>query len=236
MPSTLRVSETRPPQTFDIVAARHDLARFVRSLASRWGLREEIDDLVQDALCRVLERERLPGASSFGRLLREGPAWQGYLRRVARSVLIDMLRARSATKRLHEFGLRVQVVDLDGLIRNRPGDDPEHRLLAREQRRLFAARCIAALPRRGSRTRDLRILRWAWLEGWSSREIEAELQGELSSPNIDALLHRVRIRLRQVGIQMPPRTANPRVRPVTLTFVCSDRYPEPKSSSETSGF
>lgn len=204
-------SPNHPARPLDVAAAHRDLTCFVKSLARRWGLHQDIEDFVQDAVCRLLERERdQRGPRLDVEASLRGPAWRRYLRLVARSVVVDSLRARLATKRLHESALRVHLDDLDEAVPSRLDENPEFRLLAREQRLLFLSRCVSALPRRRSRSRDLKILRLAWLEGWSSREIEGWLGGELSSPNIDALLHRVRIRLLRLGIAMPARSGGPR--------------------------
>jgi hypothetical protein len=69
------------------------------------------------------------------------------------------------------------------------------------------------LPRRRHRARDLRILVEAWIEGRTSRQISDELGGVPSVANVDALLHRVRRRLRRSGRAVPRRVrsaADPR--------------------------
>ena len=75
-----RVDSVGPLDSVRVLASQRLLTRFIRPLAIRCGLADQIEDLVQDALCRVLERE-LDAATRFhGRF---APQWQTYLRRVS---------------------------------------------------------------------------------------------------------------------------------------------------------
>lgn len=164
---------------------------------------EDREDLLQEVYCRLL--------SHGGRILkrcRGGSEVEvaGYLRRVAESVVIDHLRAVSATKRgrcrLTEAGEGGGTALLERAPD--PAPSPEQRALHAELRRLFLARSRRAAGRRDPR-RNLRILCLALLEGWTSREIARRLGGGVSVGTVDSLIHRMRQRLSAEGLAMPSR-------------------------------
>ena len=78
-----------------------------------------------------------------------------------------------------------------------------------EARRVLLARCrrvAAAAMCPDDRQRNLRVLRWALVEGWSSREIVRAEGGRMAVSTVDTLVHRARRRL-AVGQGLPSRTA-----------------------------
>jgi RNA polymerase sigma factor (sigma-70 family) len=154
-----------------------------------------MDELVQEVWCHLLERDRralaLCGAA-------DERAVHVYVRRVASRVAIDVLRARRAQKRCPR---RLAAYDeLDG---DEPGlldwrESPERRLLGRERIAGLLALCRELLgPVR--RAERLRIVRLAWLEGWSTPEIAARI-GRWSPSAIDSMLSRLRQRLAERGV------------------------------------
>ena len=67
-----------------------------------------------------------------------------------------------------------------------------------QARRIVLDRCrllTSGAPCPEDRARNLRILRWALLEGWSSREIVLAEGGRLAVSTVDTLVHRARRRL-----------------------------------------
>jgi RNA polymerase sigma factor (sigma-70 family) len=159
-----------------------------------------VDDLVQEVWCRLLSRDRRALASFRGA---DDRAARAYLRRVAASVTIDLLRAAGARKRrppeLRAFG-----VDEEARFDAGSGCCPERRLLARERLAHLLKLCREALGARASRDR-LRIVRWGLLEGWPSREIARRLDGPWTVVAIDSLLFRVRRHLEKKGYRFPRR-------------------------------
>jgi RNA polymerase sigma factor (sigma-70 family) len=170
-----------------VEAAVRQAARSVGGAAER----DELEDLTQEVYCRLLQRDsgELPELDHPARRF-------VYLRRVARSVIIDRRRAGAAKKRGR--GRLILSWDSVEIARQRDAVDsaatPEERLLLRERSRDLLASCRRIL--RGRRAeRNLRIVRLAWVEGWNSREISKRLEGELAPSSIDTLLSRVRKRL-----------------------------------------
>ncbi len=164
---------------------------------------DERQDLLQETYYRLLEGD--------GRRLRrcrgqaEG-AIAAYLGRVAENVAVDFLRSRSAAKR----GGSV-LVDLrhsggsDPVDRVRdPRNSPEERLLLRERRARFLARCEKLVGRR-SPERDLQVLYLAFFQGWTSREICGRVGHGLKPGTVDSLIHRVKKRLQNLGMDIPRR-------------------------------
>lgn len=165
-----------------------------RGLAPR---ADRIDDLTQEIYCRLLQR----GSGSWGLAGRSGPQVAGYLRRVARSVLVDRLRAAGALKR-GGIGLGA-AGDEPAEVADR-AEGPEQRLLRRERRRRFAGCCRRAA---GSvrPCRDLRIFMLAVVGGWTSREIAERLGGGLRPSGVDSVVWRMRRRLAAAGHSVPSR-------------------------------
>lgn len=162
---------------------------------------DQVDDLVQDVYCRLLER----GVGSF-RGESEGEVLT-YLQRTCDSVVVDRLRGRAAVKR----GGRARIVELgegDGALAEVVADggtSPEARCLHRELRGLLLDGCRGGLGEGPWRERNLAIFELAVLDGWTSREIAAGFDWGLKVGSIDSVVHRQRRKLRQRGLVVPPR-------------------------------
>jgi RNA polymerase sigma factor (sigma-70 family) len=162
---------------------------------------DQVDDLVQDVYCRLLER----GVGSF-RGECEGEVLT-YLQRVCDSVVVDRLRGRSTVKR----GGRALLVDLSE--RDRPlaevvadgGVSPEGLCLHRELRGLLLDGCRRGLGEGPSRDRNLAIFELAVLDGWTSREIAEGFDWGLKAGSIDSVVHRQRRKLKRRGLEAPHR-------------------------------
>ncbi len=191
---------------FDDLVQRHGrtLRGRVRKALVRRGLPARDDhaqELVQEVYCRLLENRGQRWRACRGRTDQQVAA---YLNKVAERVVLDHLRSSAASKRGADFlipagdgpGQLPEVAD--------PGASPEDRLLSQERRREFLALCRAAARGRAQR-RNFRILRLALLEGHSSREIAALVDGKLTPSGIDTVVHRLRARLARAGIVLPDR-------------------------------
>jgi RNA polymerase sigma factor (sigma-70 family) len=179
-------------------ARRHgaELARCVAVAMLRVGWQPDpfdVDELVQEVYCRVLQRRPPEG-------LAEWPAarlW-GYLYRIAKSVAVDQLRNRYARKR--------------GGVRTRDGEPPaerprrhvaEHRAAGPSpEDRLLACERAASLRRRvrelGGREhgeRNWRILELAAVEGCTAVEISHRLAGDLTPSSVHTVIARLRRQL-----------------------------------------
>jgi DNA-directed RNA polymerase specialized sigma24 family protein len=187
----------------------HHLHGQVRWWLYRAGLQlepDQVEDRVQEVYCRLL----LGGTV----LLRQFRRWSElqvvrYLRRTAQRVVCDERRAAQAVKRGAGFQIALagrlaelanQVVDCRGT--------PEELAILAEARRVLLARCrllASAAMYPEDRQRNLRVLRWALVEGWSSQEIVRAEGGRLAVSTVDTLVHRARRRL-VGGADLPRRT------------------------------
>ncbi len=170
--------------------------------------RDTVDELVQEVYCRLLDKNR--------RALRHCRAqsdssFRGYLACLCTNLVVDHLRSRSAQKRggwqsswgSYADPRRDSVAErLESVADHAAG--PEARFLMAESRRFFLRSCGSLLDGK-SPQRDLEIVRLAFVEGWTSREISERLEGRLKPGSIDSMIHRQRRRLRAKGLTMPSR-------------------------------
>jgi RNA polymerase sigma factor (sigma-70 family) len=177
---------------------------------ARWSLRQlgvaaradQVEDVVQEVYCRLLDGggRRLSACHAES----EGQA-VSYLARVVERVVIDQVRKRLAAKRGAGRTVASAGPQAKRLLERKedPAGTPEDRLLAAERRRLVLAhwRDIGSAPQG---RRNLRILRLALIEGWSSREIARTL-GKLAPSSVDSVVHRLRRRLSEEGVALPRR-------------------------------
>lgn len=177
----------------------------VRAALLRAGVfpaRDLLDDLAQEVLCRLLERDRRALAEFRGGSVGEA---REYLRRIVASVVVDALRAATAAKRRPSVDpISLEALDADAAPWADRRSCPEARFLARDElgrlcrqlRRLLGAR---ATPERW------RAVRLALVHGLSSREVAARLGGSWTEGAIDSLVHRLRRRLEREGAPLPAR-------------------------------
>lgn len=165
---------------------------------------DQIEDLLQEVYCRLLERDRRVLTRFRGSSDGEAAC---YLARVAESVTFDALRLQAAAKR----GGGATTLDAALLAAApAPGPTPEERCLARERCRGLAARLAAAAGGRRVATRNLWVLRKILVEGWSSGEVAQALGGTLRASSIDSMVARVRQRLARQGLRMRRRPSRRR--------------------------
>jgi len=154
-------SPAPPPQ--EVAELRQQLVRAVARTCPRW-LASEADDLVQNALLRVLDiQRRREGDVEFSTF---------YLRRAAYSVVVDEIRRR---RRRGEVPLDPEA---EGEEPGRPSEDPDPEVLSgsKELGRAIA-RCLGGMvrPRRLAVTLHLqghRIREVGGLMGWSAKKAE----------------------------------------------------------------
>jgi RNA polymerase sigma factor (sigma-70 family) len=163
---------------------------------------DQVEEVVQEVYCRLLDGggRRLSACHAES----EGQA-VSYLARVVERVVIDQVRKRLAAKRGAGQTVASAGPQAKRLLERKedPAGTPEDRLLAAERRRLVLAhwRDIGSQPQG---RRNLRILRLALIEGWSSREIARTL-GKLAPSSVDSVVHRLRRRLSEEGVALPRR-------------------------------
>jgi DNA-directed RNA polymerase specialized sigma24 family protein len=193
------------------------VGRYGRQLQAqvRWSLYraglspepDQVEDRVQEVYCRLLLGGTL--------LLRQFRRWSEvqvvrYLGRTVRRVVCDERRAAQAVKR--GAGFEIALAGRLAELANRVVDarrTPEELAILAEARRTLIARCrllAAAAMYPDDRRRNLRVLHWALVEGWSSREIVRAEGGRIAVSTVDTLVHRARRRLAG-GADLPSRTA-----------------------------
>lgn len=171
----------------------------VRRALQRFDLSPEpalIEDLVQEAYCRLLE----DGARRLETFRGTVPAELGsWLQRLAERTALDHLRSAAAEKR----GGGTTFIPHD-LLEDDPSDPsacPQRRVEQRERLRHFVHRC-KAMP---GGERGVRILGLVLAAGWTSREVAQASGGKLSTSGIDSLVCRLRRRLRDEGLSFAAR-------------------------------
>ena len=174
--------------------------------AGAFPARDLLDDLAQEVLCRLLERDRRALADFRG--ASAGEAAQ-YLRRVVASVVVDALRAAAAAKRRPACDpVSLETFAEDTLYCGDRRGCPEARALAREELRVLFRRVRRLLGARATPDR-LRALRLALVVGLSSREVAARLGGGWTEGAVDSLIYRLRRRLAGAGWPAPARRDAP---------------------------
>jgi DNA-directed RNA polymerase specialized sigma24 family protein len=179
---------------------RH-LARAIRRTLRECGEscgRDVVEELRQEVYCRLLERDgqrlrNFRGSSDTATV-------HAYLGAIARSVVVDDLRRRSALKRgggLQRCAIARSAFEF-APDAARPTPCPEQRAIAREGLRALIGNYAAETDTSQLR-RSLQVLRWALVEGWSSREIAAALPGRLTPGSVDSMLYRLRRRLTEAA-------------------------------------
>ncbi len=171
---------------------------------------EEVEDLVQEAWCRLLADGRRRMRAFRGAT---GGELAAYLAAIARSVVSDHFRAASSAKRGGGIApLRItgeagaEVIPVPD-----PAPTPEHRLLARERLRQ-AHRRLRELAGPRATPRRLRLLELALVHDLPSAEISRRIAPELAPSSIDSIVCRFRQRVAARGLGVPSRRRGRRPR------------------------
>jgi len=157
---------------------------------------DRVDDLVQEAYCRLLEDRGRRLRTFRGTVPAELGAW---LRRIAERTAIDHLRAAAADKRGRDLLVPASVLAESSPD---PRSSPAQRVEQREQLRHFVRRCRALAPGE----KDARILALVLLGGWTSRDVARATGGAYSPSRVDTLVHRLRRRLAAEGLRLADRS------------------------------
>lgn len=160
---------------------------------------EEVEDLVQEVWCRMLERwgPRLAFDGGDERLRR-------YLSRTTRNVALDEVRRRRAVKRSHDRAHNKECLWQEYENVADRCETPEERLLRREARQRFRQHCapfVGALHRE----RNLDVLEMAVLDGMTSPQVAARIGRGMTASTVDVVVHRTRRRLASEGFNLPLR-------------------------------
>lgn len=167
--------------------------------------RDLLDEVIQETYVRLLQNDRrvLRGCRA-----RSETTILSYLRRVARSTLIDWLRARRALKRGPAIELSIEAMDalagdVDGFDVPSRAASPLDSIYARELRRRFRRECLCVARPGCTARRDMWITERMVVDGWNSREAARVVQ--LAPATVATVLSRMRRELRRRGLLMPAR-------------------------------
>lgn len=156
---------------------------------------DDVQDLVQECYCRLLERGRRRLASLHATADPEVRTW---LVRFAERSARDRIKWLGASKR---GGRRALSIPARVARFADPAGSPERLAIGRERLRQFARHC----RRLSGSARDAHILRLVFFDGLTSREVAALSGGALSPSSVDSVVHRFRRRLARKGLPMPVR-------------------------------
>lgn len=171
----------------------------VRRALRRFDLSPEpalIEDLVQEAYCRLLEDGGRRLRTFRGTVPAELGAW---LRRLAERSALDHLRAAVAAKRGGDAKLVPHHTLEDDP--SDPSASPLRRIEQRERLRHLVRRC-REMP---GGERGVRVLGLVLAAGWTSREVARASGGNLSTSGVDSMVYRLRRRLRADGLPVAVR-------------------------------
>lgn len=186
------------------------LALRICQVLRAWGQEpspEQVEEMVQEVYVRLLTR----GARRLEQCRAQSEKQVVvYLARVAERVVLDELRAASAWKRGSGVLVPLDPAETSPAAKTvDPGETPDVVAMRREIRRLLLQVGRSLHERadtRGDRRRNLRILRLALIEGWSSREIVRAEGGRLAASTVDTVVHRARrLLLAHHGYELPGR-------------------------------
>ncbi len=177
-------------------------------LARSYGLnltRDLVDEVLQETYVRLLQNNRRVLLGCKGRT---ESTIMAYLRSVARSALVDWLRARRALKRDPGAELSID-------LREAPADEVDrlelptaatnafNDIYVQELRYRFRRECWCVVSERATGLRDTWITERMVVDGWSSDE--AARVFELAPATVSTVISRMRRELRRRGLKVPGR-------------------------------
>ncbi len=177
-------------------------------LGRSYGLylsRDLLDEVIQETYVRLLQNNRKVLRGCRGR---SETTILAYLRRVARSTLIDWLRARWALKRGPAVELSIDALEAGG-EHAEVFDVPSHTsspfdvIYTQELRRQFRRECWRVARPGNTAQRDAWITERMVVDGWNSHETAQAVQ--LAPATVATVLTRMRRNLRRRGLLMPAR-------------------------------
>lgn len=167
--------------------------------------RDLLDEVIQEMYVRLLQNDRRVLRGCRGR---SETTILSYLRRVARSTLVDWLRARRALKRGAVVELSIEVLDsltdpADCFDLAHRASNPLNAIYAEELRHRFRCECRSVARPGGTARRDTWITERMVVDGWNSSEAAHVVQ--LSPATVATVLSRMRRELRRKGLFVPSR-------------------------------
>ena len=185
-------------------ALRCTLAGLGRSYGLRMT-RDLVDEVLQETYVRLLRNNRRVLRGCKGRT---EATIMAYLRSVARSALVDWLRARRALKRDSAAELSIDLREgladeTDRLEFPRAATNPFNDIYVRELRHRFRRECWCVASERATGLRDTWITERMVVDGWSSHEAASVV--ELAPATVATVIGRMRRELRRRGLEVPGR-------------------------------
>lgn len=162
----------------------------------------ELQDLVQECYCRLLEGDRRRLTSLRASADGEVRTW---LARFAERSARDRLKWLRAFKRSGPGNGALAAPGRVGRL-SASTRSPERVAMDRQALRRFARHC----RRLSSSERDAAILRLVYFAGLTSREVSELSRGSLSPSSVDSVVYRFRRRLVQRGLPVPLRPSHRR--------------------------
>lgn len=175
------------------------MRRAARRHRGRLVVGYEIEELLQEVFCRILAG-RHPQVRDWS----DRQLW-GYLSQIAFRLLLD--RQRHGLLQRKSLALLRGGVGLEWLADPLAKDSsptPEEKVLRQDGWRQLGD-LAAQVVRPDRRSLELRGLRMALIEGYSSREIADLTGGRLTCQRVDRLVFRLRKKMLAAGLGLPPR-------------------------------
>ncbi len=184
------------------------LRRTLVGLGRSYGLqltRDLVDEVLQETYVRLLQNNRRVLRGCKGRT---ESTIMSYLRSVARSALVDWLRARQALKRDPAAELSIDfregsADETDRLELPAAATSPFNDIYVRELRYRFRRECWCVVSERATGLRDTWITERMVVDGWSSHEAGSAV--ELAPATVATVIGRMRRELRRRGLEVPGR-------------------------------
>lgn len=185
-------------------ALRCTLAGLGRSYGLRLT-RDLVDEVIQETYLRLLQNNRRVLRGCKGRT---ESTIMSYLRSVARSALVDWLRARRALKR--DPAAELSIDFWEGLTDEtqhselpRAATSPFNDIYVQQLRYRFRRECWCVASERATGLRDTWITERMVVDGWSSHEAASMV--ELAPATVATVISRMRRELRRRGLEIPRR-------------------------------
>lgn len=184
------------------------LRRTLAALGRSYGVyltRDLLDEVIQETWLRLLQNDRRALRGCRGGT---EATILTYLRRVARSALVDWLRARAALKRgaLVEIGADLEAgLEEDAEAVELPSrvSDPADAIYAQQLRCRFRRECRGVARPGGTGLRDTWITERMVVDGWNPQEAADVVK--LAPATVATVVGRMRRELRRRGLAMPAR-------------------------------
>ena len=177
-------------------------------LGRSYGLRltrDLVDEVIQETYVRLLQNNRRVLRGCKGRT---ESTIMSYLRSVARSALVDWLRARRALKRDPAAELSIDLREAltdeaDRLELPKAATNAFNDIYVQELRYRFRRECWCVASERATGLRDTWITERMVVDGWSSHEAASVV--ELAPATVATVISRMRRELRSRGLEVPGR-------------------------------